>query len=417
MYSTSVIEQEQANLEQKLGLRLIRYVPGYCWDVEAHLTDKLQKLKEADPSIIPERAFKLCTKDEQAFIRNERLLISIDFHYWTRYGWLLPDASVSDGSLQRFSPWDSQQLILDEMAQIEAIQYEHARRGEPQDGVLIAIPKARQEGASLLAAMVKMHRLMTSPFSLGITATENEEKRLNLWERDIRIHNHLPWYLQPERTAPDIQGERISFGLMESKLVYQDYAQEGSLAAGEQYIVGHMSELAQGKQNYVAGMMTLDYFPAIPQSWRSCHLLESTPAGMDNSWWYSFVMDSYTGKGRWRVRFIPWYALKFKYIRTPPSEWSPAQTTLEHAAKVYETSAEYMGKTITLTKEQLYWWETTREEHRKGGRLPIFLTNYPATLEESFQTYNTSIFDFETIEYYRTQCREPGGAYEIVGGA
>lgn len=413
MYSQTVVEQEQSSMERKLGFKLTRYDEGYSWDVQVDLEQKRTDALAVRPDLTDGQVLKSLSRDRQEFVRNERLLSSLDFHYWRRYAWLLPDAAVSDGDLVRFEPWDSQVLILDEMARVEALQYDRARRGEPQDGVLIAVPKARQEGISLLAAMVKMHRICFSPYVLGITGTENEDKRINLYNRDIRLHDHLPWFLKPERTPPDIQAERLTFGKLDSAMSYQDYMQEGSLGAGEQFLVGHMSELAQGNQIYVEKMMTLDYFPAIPQSWRSCHLLESTPAGM-GGYWHPFVMDEAMGKGRWHVRFVPWYALKFKYSRIAPVDWTPAQATLEHAKKVEETSAAYMGRTVVLSREQLYWWETTREEYRKKGNLAYFLTNYPATLEESFQTYNTSIFDYETIEFYRTMTREPGGCYEMV---
>ena len=52
-------------------------------------------------------------------------------------------------------------------------------------------------------------------------------------------------------------------------------------------------------------------------------------------------------------------------------------------------------------------------EYRKKGNLIYFLTNYPATLEESFQSGNISIFDPDTIDYYHTMTRQPGGCYEI----
>jgi hypothetical protein len=412
MYSPSVTAAEQSLLESRVG-SLVRYEPSYCLEVQEHLEAKLQKLADANPGLTPDRAFTLLTKDEQAFIRNERLLTSVDFHYWSRYAKLLPDASVSTGDLVTFEAWESQRIILDAVAQIEAEQYERSRRGEPSDGILIAVPKARQEGISLLAALLKMHRVMTSPYTLGVTATENEDKRTNLYVRDLRLHANLPWWLKPERTAPDIQAERLTFGGLDSHMVYQDYAQKSSLAAGEQYLVGHMSEVAQGDQTYIEKLMVLDYFPAIPQSWRSIHLLESTPAGM-GGWWHPFVMEQYVGRGRWRVKFIPWYALRFKYSRPAPVAWLPSAAALEHAKKVELTSAEYMGRQTTLTREQLYWWETTREEYRKNGNLAYFLTNYPATLEESFQTAATSIFDIETIDFYRTMCREPGGVYEVI---
>jgi hypothetical protein len=109
--------------------------------------------------------------------------------------------------------------------------------------------------------------------------------------------------------------------------------------------------------------------------------------------------------------------LAFKYRRVAPEDWQPNQHSLMHAQKVRDTSPGYVGRVVELNREQLYWWETTREEYRKKGSLTFFLTNYPATLEESFQFSGGSIFDYETIDYYRTRTCPPGGAYQIMEGA
>lgn len=400
MYSPKVVEQEQALVEQRTGVKLTRYDPDYSWAVEEHLGTEPRTL----------------TKDELAFVRNERLLSSLDYRYWTRYCWIMPDAAVSEGNLVRFTPWDSQELLLGALAERELEQYTAYNAGEAQDGNLLAVPKARQEGASIFSATIKMHRACTNPYVLSMTATENEDKRTSLYQRDLRIWERLPWWLRPERTEPDRINERMTFGKLDCALLYEDYAQKSSLAAGEQYLIGHMSEVAQGDQVYIEKLMELDYFPAIPQSWRACHILESTPAGM-GGYWHPFIMDAQKGRGRWRVKFIPWYATGFKYRRTPPAGWQPTEHSLAHAKKVEETSGAYMGRTVTLTKDQLYWWETTREEYKSKGNLVYFLTNYPATLEESFQFSGTSIFDIETLDYYNTLTCNPGGCYEITGAS
>lgn len=407
MYHPEVIAREQHDLEKRVGLKLTRYSPDQSWASE----EKLNSLWSAEKGLL-----RPLTKAEHEFITNERLLCSLDFHYWLRYAWVLPDASISEGSLVRFQPWPSQQILLDEIARLEWEQYQAYLKGEPQDGICIAGPKARQEGESELAGKLKMHRVTSSPYTKAITATENEDKRIGLWERDERTWKGLPWWLKPERTAPDIQGVRVTFGKLDSTILYEDYMQESSLAAGEQYLVGHMSEVAQGNQTYVEKMMEMDYFPAIPYSWRSLHILESTPAGM-GGWWHPFILAAYNKRDaypRWHVKFIPWYAITFKYRRTPPTNWAPAKDTLAHASKVEETSPEYLGKKVVLTKEQLYWWETTRASYKEKGSLVYFLTNYPATLEESFQFSGTTIFDPETVEYYRNMTRDPGGTYFIT---
>ena len=407
MYSADVTKLEQSSLESRTGIQLLRYDEDYSWAVEA----RLNTIYSPDRGLL-----RPLQREESEFIRNERLLCALDFHYWTRYAWLLPDASVGDGDLCRFSAWPSQSLIFDQCAKSEELAYEQYLRREPQDGVLIANPKVRQGGLSIAAALLKMHRATTAPFTLGITASENLDKRTALYQRDERLHSHLPWWLRPERSEPDIINERLTFGKLDSSILYQDYAQKSSLAAGEQYLVGHMSELAQGDQIAVDRFMELDYFPAIPQSWRTLHILESTPAGQDG-WWHPFILANYRStRGRWRVVFVPWYINPFKYRRVPPEDWAPNPHSLLHAAKVRETSPEYLGRVVDLSREQLYWWETTREEYRKKGSLTFFLTNYPATLEESFQHSGNSIFDFETIDHYRTRTRPPGGAYQISEG-
>lgn len=404
MYHPEVIAREQKALERRTGVQLKRYTPEYCWAVE----ERLKVAWDAEKGLV-----RGLSTEESNFIRNERLLASIDFHYWTRYCWILPDASVSDGTLVRFEPWPSQQLLLDALASRENEQYQAHHRGEPQDGNLLAVPKARQEGATMLARTLITHRITTSPHTLAVSATENETKRLALYSRDQRILDNLPWWLHPSRGAPDKTGEVMTFDKLDCAVIYQDYAQEGSLAAGEQFLVGHMSEVAQGSPAYIAGMMTLQYFPAIPQSWRACHLLESTPNGRGD-WWHEFIKSAQAGLERWRVKFIPWYAVPFKYRRTPPDGWQPSQVATLHAEMVERTSPEYMGKAIRLSREQLYWWESTREEYRKKGELTFFLTNYAATLEESFQFSGTSIFPYETIEHYRLMTRDPGGVYELT---
>lgn len=403
MYSPAVTKLEQSELERHTGITLSRYDEDYSWAVESRLAALWHPTKGLLRSL---------TAAENEFIRNERLLCAIDFHYWCRYARLLPDAAVGDGGLITFTPWPSQKLIFDECARLEELCYEQYLKGLPQDGILIAVPKARQEGISIGGATLKMHRVTTSPFTLALTASENLDKRTALYQRDERLHSQLPWWLQPARSEPDIINERLTFGKLDSSVLYQDYAQKSSLAAGEQYLIGHLSELAQGDQLYVDKLMELDYFPAIPQSWRTCHLLESTPAGQ-GGWWHPFVMANANGKGRWKVKFVPWYINPFKYCRTPHEGWTPNEHSLLHAAKVRETSPGYLGRVVELTRDQLYWWETTREEYRKKGSLTFFLTNYPATLEESFQFSGGSIFDFETVDYYRTRTRPPGGAYQI----
>ena len=86
---------------------------------------------------------------------------------------------------------------------------------------------------------------------------------------------------------------------------------------------------------------------------------------------------------------------------------------LLHAQKVHDTSPEYVGRAVMLPRENLYWWETTRESYRKGDKLNFFLTNFSATPEESFQHSTQSAFSAEFLAELRDRTR-PGVPYEIT---
>jgi hypothetical protein len=66
-----------------------------------------------------------------------------------------------------------------------------------------------------------------------------------------------------------------------------------------------------------------------------------------------------------------------------------------------------------LSRQQLYWYETTREEYHKGNNLRFFLTNYPATPEESFQHSGASAFSVELLDQLRMETRA-SQAFELV---
>lgn len=399
MYSPRVVERSLARLERDSQLKLIRYEPWQSWEFAEHLKKVWDEAKgELRRPLKPE---------EKEFIRNERLMASIDYLYWTRYAWIIADGAVG-GGLQRFVLWASQQIIFDVIAEMEEEMADAWARGEPVDGILLAIHKARQLGATMLWRTLIMHRLTTQPHVLGVTASIDDQKVLNLYERDHRILANLPWFLTPS-IGFDEKAQHIVFDKLDSSLLYQEYVQKTGLAQGEQYLVGHMTEVASA--DAAAYMLEHHYFPAIPQSPFALHGMESTAQGRGN-WWHEFVEETRKGGTRWRLVFVPYYAEPQKYRRKPPEGWVPTEVSMLHAKRVFETSQEYIGRALMLPKEQLYWWETTREEYRRKNELHFFLTNYCATVEESFQHSGHRIFPPELIESMRSQTGWPQ-AYEV----
>jgi hypothetical protein len=84
MYSPRVIESEQALLESRLNIPLTRYDASYSLSVVEDLDRQRSLLLSSTPSLSDAQVVAALSKDRREFIRNERLLSTIDFTYWKR---------------------------------------------------------------------------------------------------------------------------------------------------------------------------------------------------------------------------------------------------------------------------------------------------------------------------------------------
>ena len=117
---------------------------------------------------------------------------------------------------------------------------------------------------------------------------------------------------------------------------------------------------------------------------------------------------------RWKYLYIPFYAEPKKYRRHPADSWQPSELTMQMAWKVNQTSQEFVGKQVTLEREQMYWWETSYDEALANNALNLFLSNYSVTPEQSFQHTTYSAISATVLDWMRTTS-SPGVAYEISG--
>lgn len=397
MYSPSIIQRHIELAEQSLKLNLTRYDIGRVQEIAQHLT-KLHSQPKPKP----------LTDEMRQFIRNEQILCKLDFHYWqSRYAYLIKDG-VEGGGLGLLQDWESQIVIDHLIAKLEEECWDKQARGEPVDGILIVLNKARQLGATAKSRSIIMHRLTLWDHMRGFSASVDEDKILELYDRDKRIWDNLPFYLQPSLDPKDdsfdTKAQHIKFGKLDSSILYQHSKQQSGLGQGRQFEVSHITEAASFPY---PRMLEHDYFPTIPQSpWAFC-LAESTPQGRGN-WWHTFSEKVRLGRmSRWRYLFVPVYIERKKYRRTPPSDWTPLTLTLERAKKVELTSPRVIGYTFICDKDHLYWWESTRKEYQEMGSLSIFLTNYADTPEESFQFSSGAAINPELLEKLRLTTVEP----------
>lgn len=140
MYSPWVVERR---IEDLLGSEfgpVIRALPGGALQRYSN-TDRDQLKKQLHRLDKHERPNPALTADEHAFITNEAILSKVDFEYWaTGYAKIIrPDHGLSP----LFPLWESQDLILKEIARVEE---DHWKQNHP-DGLLFNILKGRQLGA------------------------------------------------------------------------------------------------------------------------------------------------------------------------------------------------------------------------------------------------------------------------------
>lgn len=393
MYHPSVIQRNVEKIEAATGFNLVRHTYAHSEEWTANVRDAWDLSKNA--------LNRPLTEEETSFITNERLMCQWDYRYWCERYNIIEIDGVLGGGIGPLRIGESQEPLLKKIAKAELEETEKIRRGETADGILIADHKARQVWHTALCRSISMHRATLHPNSKCLAGSVDDDKIQELYERDMRCYENLPWFLRPELEFNE-KNEHLSFKIG-SKIQYMISSKKSSYGQGIQYGgASHVTELSEFEN---PARLEVDFFPTIPQSPTALLVLESRANGRDN-WWRFFTESVRKGnKPRWRYNFTPWYAETRKYRRTPPDGWKPSDVAMLHAKKVYETSAEFVGKSIYLPKEQLYWWETQRAEYIDSGTLNFFLTNFCATPEESFQHAGESAFDAELLDELRLKAR------------
>lgn len=399
MYSEKVIQRRIELIEKALRIKLKESTPKRVEELRAHLEGLLDENGKLS---------RVLTAEEGEFIRNERLLVKCSFPYWAaRYGVMQKDGSVG-GGVGKVRFWASQQLALKKIGEIEEVQWDMHRVGEPVDGICVVMHKARQLGATALSRILLCHRLTNYQHIRGMAGSVDDDKIMELYDRDKLCIDNLPFYLKPT-IGYDVKAEHLYFDKLDSRILYQQSRQQSGLGQGRQFDIAHLTECAFWPY---PNMIELDFFPTLPLGVNTLCILESTANGL-GGWWYDFTEDVRKGmQRRWKYIFAPWYIESSKNRAAPPPDWTPTDLTMKHARRVYETSREYTGKDVLLDKSQLYWYETERAAAQRRGKLNLFLTNFCATPEESFQHTGNSQFSVDVLERLRVGCVNPH-FYEI----
>jgi hypothetical protein len=404
-----------AAAELRLAARWQAYFPsGFTRHPAEESIARAESLAEVwDPLTLTER--RPLTPPELQFVRNERNLCSVDYRYFgERY---IRINKEGQELAPLFPLWESQALILGEMARIEQSRYEE---GHP-DGILIDVLKGRQLGCSTLAQSCVAHRVITQPYVKALIASDTPDNSGSdgLFGMAELLISNLPWWLKPKETF-HTKNRHIHFetgSLLRTEAgksmkggLTEKGGSKGQMGRSKTYSVLHLSELSTWEH---AEQIDDSLMPAVPRTPRTLAFLESTAKGRAN-WWHLEWQAAVRGRSRRQAVFIPWYAERTKYWLPPPPLWAPSGDTLAFARRAELEGPKYMRRAVTLSREQLYWYEVSKLEFTEKGVLYKFLEEYPATPEEAFQYSGRSIFPLAVQERIKEQARPMLCALEVA---
>lgn len=355
------------------------------------------------------------TRDEQAFVMNERILSKIDYQYFgERYSFIIHPAK---GLTPLFPLFESQRLILGAIGREEV---KRAANGHP-DGLLCNILKGRQLGASTLCQSILAHRVQMQTYTKGVIASDVPENSgsTGLFGMLELTVEHTPWWLKPGERY-HTKDRHIVFANHSSVVVesgksmkgalQDDGGSKGQIGRSKTYSVAHLSELSTWEN---PSQIDDALMPAIPATPRTFMAKESTAKGRHN-WWHKEWEATQRGFGRSFNIFIPWYAERSKYWAPFPTDWVIPDVIMQYARRVEQHGPQWMGGAYALTKEQLYWYHLQRRAAEEKGSLYKFLEEFPAEPEEAFQYSGRSIFTPQQIDYLRTRATAPRWIYRVL---
>lgn len=353
---------------------------------------------------------------EKRWIRNERIMCRLDFQYFaTRYAFIRSD----DGRLLLFSPNIAQRII-------------HTMRAEnelKQIAIANIDLKARQLGVSTDTEICVQHRAQFYSHTNAVVASSDPDKSTKMAGMMERVLDNQPTYLRPK--TRQVQGELIEFPLQHSFISIQHGTQFTGISRGDTPTVAHLSELCDFDNP--EDLVDASLMRAMHDSPWMFLVLESTAQGRRNWWhksWEHAKANWSSGRSRLRPIFLPWFVGSDLYptdtwlrARPIPLDWKPASTTIAHAerARNYVRSnkllTQFLGADWAMPYTQMWFYEVERAEHLAKNELNKFLQEMPADDLEAFQSTAISVFDTDTISWYRDEAgrRTPLGVYTILG--
>jgi hypothetical protein len=390
MYHPAVIAArfESFLSEPQFGALFPHGFPDYSVADTRAMTAEILQSRDAETG----KALRPLTKEEQDFVRATIIRVGMDAPYFLECFVYIDEEG--HGLRPLFPLWDSQRFVLDRLAALEKKQW----FGDSIDGLLLNVLKVRQVGISTLGMALVAHRIISQSFIRSICGSDTEEQARYLFRMVERIYDQLPFFLKPPKAVPYAAGRELNFATKSSiksawgkttrGALQEVGGRKGNIERGRTNSVVHISELATWDN---PEQLDSSLLPGIPINPDTLVIFEST-AELAGDWWHRHWLATEEGNGRFHNLFIPW---PVKYSLPAPDSWIPNSETLSVARQIEAESPMWVGEALNITKDQLYWYERTKEYYASKNQLLQFLKEYPSNPQECFQYAGQSVFSIE----------------------
>lgn len=263
----------------------------------------------------------------------------------------------------------------------ERIEAQKKRLGR----VRIIIVKGRQQGCSTYVAARYYHTATRSEGQSVFILSHESQTTEKLFKIVERYHENAPDVARPHA---EIHNRRqLEFANLKSDYSVGTAGNE-NVGRGGTLQLFHGSEVAFWQNTDEIQTGILQSIPDLPDTEI---ILESTANGMSNLF-YDLVCEAEDKKNDYEVVFIPWY-WQPEYRRDSPPDGNFVLSDKEEEYRTLYSQDPY--NKIPLDKEQIFWMRAKISEFR--GNLWKFYQEYPAYLQQAFQTSGDSLISAEAV--------------------
>lgn len=333
---------------------------------------------------------------------NELNLSKWDFRYFAERYCVI---SAAGGQLAPFKLLPSQEKLLARCAELEEASFPQ-RIGQ----FALIIAKARRVGATVFGEAAIAHNTMFRSQAKALVASCEPTNSLELFKILLRIYNNLPLWMKPVMTG-QVKGEHLYFDSpLDSDILIGHGAQKNPMGQGVRLDAIHLTEMSTW-QEIGTEQVDADILPAFRSSQvpASFFLIESTGENTMSGhgmWFRQQYEAGKANKGDFRSIFLSWYDRPDIHT-TDSTGVELGETTLAVAERIKRDTG------YACTKDQLAWYQVSREQYEEKGKLDTFLREYSSSDDECFRFGMPCAWPIEILDRVRNDLPVIQAIYEV----